>query len=164
MSNSRLLSAPTITHKAMAVSFGIERRSSGRTMSPRSLGSVLVDRMASFRSVDRSVPPAVTPSNPDEILNEARRCLSERFHFVCFPSSFFFFLPVLFSIGRYSHWRRSQCDVDDVLTTALGDGSSARPCGGAAMRVTFFFSLFPFFLFFFSWFVWLSSNKAWWHA
>ena len=66
----------------MAVSFGIERRSSGRTMSPRSLGSVLVDRMASFRSVDRTVPAStVAPvsNNSDEILNEARRCFSERF-------------------------------------------------------------------------------------
>jgi hypothetical protein len=51
-------------------------------MSPRSLGSVLVDRMASFRSVDRAVPAStVAPVSPhsDEILNEARRCLSERF-------------------------------------------------------------------------------------
>ena len=56
----------------MAVSFGVGRRSSNRTMSPRSLGSVLIDRIASFRlTVDRTVPPSFAPSNPEEILNEA---------------------------------------------------------------------------------------------
>ena len=49
--------------------------SQNRTGSPRTLGSLLVDRMASFRSVG-SV--GSTPSTQDDLLNEARRCFSER--------------------------------------------------------------------------------------
>lgn len=60
----------------MAVSFGIERRGSGRTSPRRSLGSALVDRMASFRSVQSA--PVPVPSASEEI-NEPRSCLSERF-------------------------------------------------------------------------------------
>lgn len=76
----------------MAVSFGIERRPSSRTASPRtlgSLGSVLADRMASFRSMDRnSAPAAARPPHPEEeSLAEARRCLSERFSFTLFPDN-----------------------------------------------------------------------------
>lgn len=64
-------------------------------MSPRSLGSVLVDRMASFRSVDRTVPSSVvapvSSNNADEVMKEARRCLSERlFQLVVFSHIHFF--------------------------------------------------------------------------
>ena len=119
----------------MAVSFGVERRSSGRTMSPRSLGSVLVDRMASFRSVDRTVPPAVAPSNPEEILNEARRCLSERLlaflYLLSSTLSLLLFLPSLRLHAR--------CVGGDVLTVWWIGRTPVRRCGHACKNFSSFF-------------------------
>ena len=58
-----------------AVSFGIERRGSSRPTSPRrTLGSLLVDRMASFRAGGSSA----ASSSQDDPLDEDRRCFSER--------------------------------------------------------------------------------------
>lgn len=99
-SNSKLKS-PGQQHRirrrhtsGMAVSFGIERRGSGRTSPRRSLGSALVDRMASFRSTQSA--PVPVPSASEEDINESRSCFSERF-----PG--FTFFPLFFRCSLYSN-------------------------------------------------------------
>lgn len=142
------------SEKNMAVSLGVERRSSGRTMSPRSLGSVLVDRMASFRSVDRTVPSSVvapvSSNNADEVMKEARRCLSERlFQLVVFSHIHFFLLWL-----RFSFHFSSILLFDSSSVLSLGariarmfwspffDGSVLWMCGHACQTLSFCASFF----------------------